>query len=157
MTKKVVHLAGQPPVLSKLDDAEKARICRYLEQDKKPLVIAKLLKRSPSTIYHFLGSMESTKAYGKMLMEREVATLVQRIISESNVEQALEVCDRMGVPGLEKKHSAVSGGTQMTVVVGMPGHPAMVAPTQEIIEVERLRLEDLHRPVVEEPDGATRP
>ena len=159
MTKKIVQLAGQPPVTSKLDDAEKARICRYLEQDKKPLVIAKLMKRSPSTIYHFLSSLESTAAYGKMLMERHISTLVERIIKESNVEQALEVVDRMGVPGLEKKHTAVSGGTQMTVVVGMPGHPAMIAPTQEVIEIERLRLEELHKPAIQEGEehGTPRP
>lgn len=158
MTKKFVQLAGQPPVTSRLDDVERARICRLVDQGKKPVLIAKLMKRSLSTIYTFLASNESTMAYAKMLAEREVATMVQRIVKEANVDQALEYCDRMGVPGLEKKHAAVSGGTQMTVVVGMPGHPAMVAPSQDDIEMERVRLEELYTPVAKEDEsGASRP
>ena len=36
-----------------------------------------------------------------------------------------------------------TSGPQMTVVVGMPGHPAMIPPSQEVIDAEAARLEAL--------------
>lgn len=156
MAKKRVQLAGQKPILTRLNEVEKARICRLVEQDKKPVLIAKLMKRSLSTIYDFLASSESTMAYGKMLAEREVARLVQRIVDEANVDQSLEFCDRMGVPGLTKRRTDAATITQNNMWVGMPNHPAMIAPPQEDIEMERVRLEELYKPVVEDEHGTPR-
>ena len=36
-----------------------------------------------------------------------------------------------------------TSGPQMTVVVGMPGHPAMIPPSQEVIDAEAARQEAL--------------
>ena len=39
-----------------------------------------------------------------------------------------------------------TSGPQMTVVVGMPGHPAMIPPSQEVIDAEQARVLALRAP-----------
>ncbi len=39
-----------------------------------------------------------------------------------------------------------SSGMQVTMIVGMPGHPAMIPPSQEVIDAEEARLLALRAP-----------
>ena len=39
-----------------------------------------------------------------------------------------------------------SSGTQVTMIVGMPGHPAMEPPSQEVIDAEKARVLALRAP-----------
>lgn len=128
---------------------EKARIARWVANDVSPSLIAKRLRRNLSTIYRFLRSHESTDEYGKLILKANVDTLVERVVEQANVDQSMEVLDRLGVLEKRQRDSGVKGPS-VVVAVGMPGQPAMIAPTQQ----EMDDAIDVTPAALPEPEGA---
>lgn len=117
---------------------EKARICRWYSGDgcnKVSIsVIARRLRRNRQTIVTFLRSLSPSRAYAKALLEASISTHVERITEFANVEQSMEMLHRLDVLG-KKDQSSLHGN--VTVMVGMPGAPAIAAPSQETIDAAK--------------------
>lgn len=114
---------------SQLSSDEQARICHWVSDGIKPVEIAKRLKRSTSAIYNFLGKVRNDKAFGRMFLDSNVQFVAKRLIEEATPSELLEILDRNGVLP-KKQREAVQQGPSVIVAVGMPGQPAMIAPTQ---------------------------
>lgn len=123
---------------------EKIGILKDYETETDTNIIAQKYNRSPEAIRKFIWRYASTTDLAKKRISAGAEELADRIVEMSNVDQALEVMDRLGV--LEKKRDKHAPATSFTLVVGMPvvaksGQKALDAvpvPTQELIEAARI-------------------
>lgn len=108
--------------------------------------IARHLCRPQTTIDHFLRIYRSSVPMARLHFEANAEKLAQRIVDRADVNQALEVMDRMGV--LEKKRDKESHAeSRFQVVVGVvntsgdapKGIPAIPIPTQAQIQSAKMQ------------------
>lgn len=145
---------------------EKNRICNWhLGRDarghrsktKKPVSTAEIARRL-KVPYHrverFLKSLAPGRAYAEMLVESTLPQHVERITEFANVEQSMEMLHRANI--LDKRNDTQPQGSSMVVMVGMPGQPALHAPTQAQLDAAK-RVEEIDDPVHEAVvvDGVT--
>lgn len=100
--------------------------------------IAARLERSTPTVSDFLRSIKSTVALAKIQMGAGALRLADRILEHADIDQSLEVMDRLDVLPKKVKESGTTG-PQFNVVIGMPtgaqaGPPAIRIPSQADLE-----------------------
>lgn len=99
-------------------------------------IIAARLERSEKTIIAFLREYKPTLDLARAAFEAKAEKLAYRTINHADVDQSLEIMDRLGVL---KKTQKDAGGAQnnFQVIVGMPGNTAqqtsIPVPSREII------------------------
>ena len=79
-----------------------------------------------------LQSFTDTRQLAKLTLYNGAQALSERVIKEANVEESLEVLDRLGVA---EKRQVERGNSQVQVIVAMPGQGQLQPP---VIEAERL-------------------
>lgn len=96
--------------------------------------VASKLNRSPEILRKFLWRYKSTTKVARMTLEAGAETLAKRIVKDANVEESLEVMDRLDI--LAKKRDKTAPSTQVAIIVGMPGQAAgtMPIPSQKQID-----------------------
>ncbi len=111
----------------------------YFSKRWGPKKIAKLIGRASSTVTRFIDRYRSTATMARLHFEAQAENLAKRVTSKANVEEAMEVLDRIDV--LPKKDRKEQGGTSFNIIVGMPGQPgtrgAIPVPSQKQIEAAR--------------------
>ena len=114
---------------SLMDESEMAHICSLIAKGDDPRKIAKTIGRSKATVYRFLSRLRDDKDFGRMYLKSKNQFLAKRLLGEASTADILEIFDRNGVLP-KKQREAVQQGPSVIVAVGMPGQPAMIAPTQ---------------------------
>jgi hypothetical protein len=103
-------------------------------------VIAARLARAPGTIRTFLSDYKPTTTLARAYFDAKAEALAARIVKHADVDQSLEIMDRLDVLNAKRK-DASNTQTQFNVIVGMPGNqqsPSPIpVPTQEAIEEAR--------------------
>src|SRR3990167_3201605 len=112
-------------------DDERAEMVRLWKAGDTLVAIAKELGRTRQTVASVLACFKSTSGAAKAYAEGQSLSLMRRVITDANVDQALEVLDRTDT--LPKKREPAGGHSQVIVCVGMPGQPALSPPSQEQI------------------------
>lgn len=141
------------------DQDEKEKVSGSLSLDEQVLIlqshfdhgigvkiIAKQLGRNHSVVSRFLAKYRSTASLAKMHLQNNAERLARRIVQEADVDQSLEVLDRMDVLPRKERGKSTEGGNSFQVIVGMPsGAPTMpvrIAPTQKAIEAALIEPSD---------------
>lgn len=107
------------------------------------LRIAKALQRPRRTVTEFIERYRSTNVLAKAYLEREAENLAKRIARKANVEQSMEVLDRLDVlPKKDRKAVADQGGPQFSIIIGQSqGAHAIPVPDQKAIEAALVNKE----------------
>jgi hypothetical protein len=108
-------------------DDEVAEMLELAERGDSVREIAKYMRRDPGTVAKHLSAFKSTGVVARRYYEAQQLELARRVVATANVEQILEIQDRLDV--LPKKDRNASQGPQVLVCVGMPGQPALPVPT----------------------------
>jgi ParB-like chromosome segregation protein Spo0J len=111
--------------------------------------IAAKTGRNRSTIQEVLKALAPTTALAKAHYAAQALDLARRATDTANVEQILEIHDRLGV--LERKRDT-GPAAAFQINIGMPGAPACPIPTQaQIAEAKALTLPSAP-PIDADPD-----
>lgn len=95
--------------------------------------VASKMNRSPEILRKFLWRYKTTTKVARMTLEAGADTLARRIIKEANVEESLEVMDRLDILG--KKRDSAQVQTSFSLVIGMPNTlGATPVPSQKQIQ-----------------------
>lgn len=98
--------------------------------------VAVKLNRSPDAVRKYLWRYRSTTKAARLTLEGGAERLANRILKDANVEESLEIMDRLEV--LEKKRDKAAPTSSFSLIIGMPGHAnidqAVPVPSQKQIE-----------------------
>lgn len=83
--------------------------------------IADVLGVAVSTVNEHLQQLTDTRELAKGIAKAAAAPLTERVIAQADVDQALEVLDRLDVL---PKRIVDSHASSINIMIGMPGHPA---------------------------------
>lgn len=122
---------------TRLTPADIALILKLADDGRKQTDIAQVVGCSQSTVSQALHEFTDTREIAKRLANRAAEKLTKRVIDEADVDQSLEVLDRIGV--LEKRQQESGRGNNVLVVIGTPGKPAGTDPfgnTDAVITVQ---------------------
>lgn len=121
-----------------LSTEEKLAILEMHTRGISTEVITARLARSESTIRKFLSDYKPTTMVAKAYFEAHAEKLAARIVKHADVDQSMEVMDRLDVLNKKQKDSG-DHRTQFQVIVGMPGTSSggvsIPVPTQADIEI----------------------
>ena len=92
--------------------------------------IAHMVGCSQAAVSLALRDLQDTRELAKLTLHNAANTLAQRVIREADVEQSLEVLDRLGVA---EKRQAERGNSGVQVIVAMPGQQQINPPTIEVL------------------------
>lgn len=106
--------------------------------------IAQRLGCSQPTISTLLSELSDTRQIARLKLNNGAVKLAERVLAQADVDQSLEVLDRLEVA---TKRQADSGrGNQVNIVIGMPGQAAGPDPVIAISPAPSpLVSDDLHR------------
>ena len=110
------------PDRSHLTRAEDVLILKLHAEGKSQVDIAAVIGCSQPTVSRTLAEYEDTSILAKYRVRNSALKLVDRVIADADVDQSLEVLDRIGV--LEKRNVDSGRAGQVNIVIGMPGQPA---------------------------------
>lgn len=110
---------------------EKIYIVDQFNRKVKPSIIAVNLGRTVVWVNSIINKYRSTSPLARATIEAGAERLARRIISKANVEESLEVLDRLDV--LNKKRDKVVTGPSFSLIIGMPGQPGPVPPDPILI------------------------
>lgn len=115
---------------SRLSDAEEIAAFRLRAAGKTQTEIAKALGCDQSSVSRCLQKYDDTRDAAKAILHNNAKRLAERVANAANVEESLEVLDRLDV--LVKRQETVKGPS---VVVLMPGQTQMQAPILDLSPV----------------------
>ena len=107
--------------LSKLTHGEIILALRLHQDGLTQTEIAHRLACHRSTICRLLADYADTRELAKHKMQHGALKLAERVIAEADVEQSLEVLDRLEVAPKRQTDTSRSG---VQILIGMPGSPA---------------------------------
>lgn len=120
-----------------LSTEEKLAILEMHSKQYATEVIAGRLARNPDTIRKFLSDYKPTTTLARAYFEAKAEILAARVVKHADVDQSLEIMDRLDVLNAKRKDAA-NTQTQFNVIVGVSGNAQMPSavpvPTQEAIE-----------------------
>ena len=122
---------------------EKAIVIQMFHAGASRKAIARAIDRKPDVIAKFLSRYTSTVLTSKLYFQANADKLARRVIREANVEESLEVLDRLDVLA-KKTREAPPVGPQFNVFVGMPSRGnGIPSPSQaDVIEAQSTRSSD---------------
>jgi hypothetical protein len=116
---------------------EKLAALEMRRKDWPIQIIAARIDRSEATIKKFLADYMPTTDLARAVFEAGAERLAHRIVKHADVDQAMEVQNRLGVLKAPDKNAA-NTQTNFQVIVGMPStssEPSSIpVPSQEIID-----------------------
>jgi transposase len=101
-----------------------------------PKAIGEILKRPHSTIVRFIQRYTSTAPIAAATMRAGAETLAKRVIKNANVQEALEVLDRVDALPKKDRQKAVETGPRFNIVVALPGSSAAPPPVPALPDIE---------------------
>lgn len=125
------------PRFTIMSSEEKAIAIELFHEGLSRHKIAAVLHREISTIVRFIQRYQSTTTASRMYFEANADKLAHRVVKNANVDQSLEVLDRLDVlPAKDRKGGGGDGGPRFNVMIGVPGATIPI-PTQREIEASR--------------------
>lgn len=114
------------PTYTRLTPEQQLRIWELHDEHLSQSAIAQRLGCHSSSVSRVLAKARDTRAHALRFLQLRALSFAQRIEAEADVEQSLEVLDRLDVAPRKDRSS---GPGQVNIVIGMPGQPAGPAPT----------------------------
>ena len=105
---------------SRLTHADTALILKLADDGRTQPEIAQLIGCHKSTVSRTLAEFADTRVTARRLLHRHAQTFTERVIADADVDQALEVLDRIGVA--ERRRDTTGTDTRVSIVIGMPQH-----------------------------------
>lgn len=151
--KQEVKAAGKPKPWTM---AEKIEAVDLYAELKDTAQVAVKLGRSEESVAKLVRAYQSTTKAARMVMEAGAAKLAANVVKNANVEESLEVLDRLNVIN---KHRDKGGSTptHSLLIVGMPGardNNPLPLPSQKQIE-EAIDAVVVKPPIPDIPAEAT--
>lgn len=144
------------PAYTMMSPEEKAITVELWHEGFSRRKIAEILGRELTTISRFLQRYSSTTTASRMYFQANADRLARRVVKNANVEESLEVLDRLDVLPKKDRRDG-SEAPRWNIVIGGPGAvSAAPIPTQRDIEAARTAkaLPALApAPAPEPPDG----
>lgn len=100
------------------DMEEKIKCLEIYAETKDRAITATRLNRSEESVKKFLMRYWSTTIGARMKLEAGAEKLADNIVKNANVEESLEVLDRLKV--LEKRSDKDAPSTSFNLIIGMP-------------------------------------
>ena len=125
------------PAYSRVSREKEGLILKLAEAGKTQVEIAKITDVSQPTVSRTLAAYADTRVHAKALLNKHASRLAERVVKDANVAESLEVLERIEVIAAKKQDSR---GSQVTIVIGMPGQPAGPDPvivTDTLLSPER--------------------
>jgi predicted transcriptional regulator len=111
---------------TRLNRAEVGSILKLHEAGKTQVEIAQILGCSQPTVSRWLDELVDTRELAKHTLRSGAEKLAERIVKQADVEQALEVLDRLDVaPKKRDTHL----GNAIQIVVNTPGQTSLAPPS----------------------------
>jgi len=130
---------------------DKLRCLEIYAETQDKSITALRMNRSESSVKKFLWRYQSTTIGARMKLEAGAEKLADNIIKNANVDESLEVMDRLGV--LEKKRpDAAAASTSFNLIIGMPSTSA----DKSVIDVVPVPPRPQLGSAEEAPDGTSR-
>lgn len=117
---------------SRLTRAELGSLIALARAGKTQTEIAQALNCNISTVSRWLAQFEDTTELAKQRLKNSANTLAERVVKDADVEQSLEVLDRLEV--LPKRQND-SNRTGVQIFVGMPSSPIGPDPVIQVNEI----------------------
>ena len=122
------------PDFSRLSYADTALLLKLADDGRTQMEIATVIGCSQPTVSQVLSRFGDTRDLAKKRMNSAALKLVDRVIEDADVDQSLEVLDRIGVA--EKRLQPTGADTKIAIVIGMPGQavgpdPLLTVSTSE--------------------------
>ncbi len=118
---------------------EKLKALELFAETQDAAQVAAKLNRSEVSIRKFLRAYQSTATGARMVLNAGAEKLAKRVIREANVEESMEVLDRLDVlPKIDRAKATPQ--SQFNVIIGMPsaGGPrkldAVPVPTEAQVQ-----------------------
>lgn len=110
--------AAKPiPDYSRLDYDEIALLLRLRDAGKTQTEIAQVLGCSQPTVSTVLKEFTDTRELAKLTLNSNAKRLTDRVIEQADVDQSLELLDRIGVA--EKRHGEKTTAVQVNVGIAV--------------------------------------
>jgi transposase-like protein len=111
---------------SRLSRTEVGLILKLSEAGKTQVEIAQTIGCNQSTVSHWLNEFADSRETAKHVLRSGAEKLAERIVKQADVEQALEVLDRLDVaPKKRDTHL----GNAIQIVVNTPGQTSLAPPS----------------------------
>jgi len=122
------------PDFSRLSMADEALILKLHDDGRPQTSIADMVGCSQSTVSLVLRTFADTRLEAKRVLANGARKLAERVVNDSDVDQALEVLDRLDVA--PKRQQSASGG--VNILIGMPGQA--IGPDITLSPVPRTEI-----------------
>lgn len=106
---------------SRLTRAEVGALLNLHRAGKTQVEIAQVLGIDQSNVSRWLDKLIDTTEVAKHTLRNGAQKLAERVVKHANVEESLEVLDRLDVA---PKRQIEGNGSKVNIVIGMPGQPA---------------------------------
>lgn len=123
---------------SHLTREEIALVRQMYRAGKTQVDIAQFLGCSQPTVSKWLEVVNDPLDDAKHILREGSPDLAKRILKDADVEESLEVLDRLGVA--EKRNTDSNRAGTVQVIIGMPGSSAGPAPLIDLSPVPRSEL-----------------
>ena len=133
--------AAKPiPDYSRLSRADEALILKLAHDGRQQTDIAQLVGCSQGTVSNVLTAFTDTRPLARLTLNSNAQRLAKRVIEKANVEESLEVLERIEV--LPPKQESGHNNLAMQVIVNMPGQTRSEPPVLDLSPVPRNELTD---------------
>ena len=110
------RIARPEPRYTRLSRGQELAILKHSAEGKTQTAIAHFLGLNQSTVSRVLSAYEDTRDLAKLKLNQASIDLAERAIKEADVDQALELLDRLDVA---PKRQQQTGQTGITITLGM--------------------------------------
>lgn len=118
------------PADGRASDIRAAKVLNLSKQGLTQTQIAQQLAISQATVSRILDRFVDTRDLAKLKLHNSAASLAERVVREADVEQSLEVLDRIDV--VQKRSSGGSGYQGVQVIVMQPGQTSLQPPVIDL-------------------------
>lgn len=118
------------PDYGRLTPADISLILKLRDADKTQTEIAQIIGYSVSTVCRCLQDFQDTRIPAQAKLRNAALRLTERVIDQADVDQSMELLDRIGVAEKRQERTGATQGVQ--IVIGMPGQPAAQPPVLSI-------------------------
>ena len=126
------------PKYSRVSREKESAILKLSALGKTQTEIAQAVGVSQPTVSRTLSEFADTRAYASAILNNNAARLAERVIKHANVEESLDVLERIDVIRAKERDNGAHGGVQ--VVVLMPGQAQHTPPVIDLSPVPRTEL-----------------
>lgn len=119
---------------------EKIQCLDLFAQLKDAAAVAVKMNRSEDGVRKFLWRYQSTTTGARLTLEAGAERLANRIVKNANVEESMEVLDRLNVLNAKRDKSAPA--SSFNLIIGMPSTSAAPASIDVVPVPDQKRIDE---------------